>query len=66
MLLHENGNSYHTIKTPQILTRLFHMVPFRKWTKIQGRIDECNLLYSLISPCSQNPKAPTMQHVLSL
>jgi hypothetical protein len=33
------------------------MVPFRDWTKIQGRISECNQFYSLVSPRSQNPQS---------
>jgi hypothetical protein len=55
MLLHRSGSSYPTTKTPQRLTRLLHMVPLRDWTKIQGRIGECNQFCSPISPRSQNP-----------
>jgi hypothetical protein len=56
-LLHGNGSSYPTIETPQKLTQLLPMIPFRDWTKIQGRIGECNLFYSPVSPCSQNPRS---------
>jgi hypothetical protein len=51
-LLHGNGSSYPTIETPQKLTQLHPMIPVKEWTKIQGRIGECNLFYFPISPCS--------------
>jgi hypothetical protein len=31
------------------------MILFRDLTEIQGKIRECNLFYSPISPCSHNP-----------
>jgi hypothetical protein len=33
------------------------MVPFKDWTKIQGRIGKGNQFYSSISPRSQNPRS---------
>jgi hypothetical protein len=49
----------HTLTTwiPQILTWLHHMVLLRDWIDIQNMIGECNLLYSLVSPYSQNPQS---------
>jgi len=49
----------HTPTTgiPQIQTWLHHMVPLKNWTEIQGRTIECNLLYSPVSHCSQNPQS---------
>jgi len=46
-----------TSRIPQIQTWLFHMVPLRDWTKIHGRISECNQFYSLVSLRSQNPRS---------
>jgi hypothetical protein len=46
-----------TIETPHILNRQLPMVLLRDWIEIQGRINECNQLYSPISPCSQNPRS---------
>jgi hypothetical protein len=50
-----------TTRIPHILTWLFHMIPFKDCTKIQGRIGECNIFYSPISPCSQTLRALTMK-----
>jgi hypothetical protein len=55
-LFHRSGSSYPTTKTPQRLIQLFHMIPLRDWTKIHGKISECNLFYSQVSPYSQNPQ----------
>jgi hypothetical protein len=46
-LLHGNGSIYPIIETPQKLTQLHPMIPLKKWTKIQGRIGECNLFSNI-------------------
>jgi hypothetical protein len=42
----------------------FNMVPLRNWIEIQGRFDECNQFYSLVSLSPKTSKIPTMQQVL--
>ncbi len=48
-LFHRNGSSYPTIRTPQRTTQQLHMIPFRNWNKIQGKISQTNIFYFPIS-----------------
>jgi len=50
MLFHMSDSSYPTTRTPQKTTQQFHMIPFKVWTKIQGKISQGNIFYSPISP----------------
>jgi hypothetical protein len=59
-----SGNSYPTTKAPQRPTQQFHMIPFREWTKIQGKINQVNIIFFCI-PFPKAPELPQMQHVLS-
>jgi len=53
-VFHKSGNSYPTIKTPQRPTQQLHMILLKDWIEIQGRINQGNILYYLVSP-SQKP-----------
>jgi hypothetical protein len=64
MLFHGNDNSYPTTDSRQRLIQKLHMVLFRNWTKIQGKIDECNQLYSQYPFGPKTLRTPTMQQVL--
>ncbi len=56
-LLHGSNSSYPATETPKKLIQLLHMIPLKDWTQIQGKIDQCNLLYSPTSPYSQKPQS---------
>jgi hypothetical protein len=60
MLFHGSGSSYLTTKSPQRLTQILHIVLFRNWTEVQGKIDECNQNYSQYPLGPKTLGAPTM------
>ncbi len=55
-LFHMSVSSYPTTKTPQRPIQQLHMIPLRDWTQIQGRINQDNVFYYLVS-LSQKPQS---------